>query len=242
MSHWIITILMSNFLQRVRIILSSLYPDKSIEYSKKEWNKLSDENHRYYIVSKEGKSINEEQFKDSGKESYQEHIISDPLLKEHLGDFSDKRAVDIGCGVGRISELLAQDFEYVTGIDISEKMVDKAKERLKHVPNLDFVANDGMHYPLADNSIDFVFSYIVFQHMPSVEVIEENFKEVKRILKPEGIAKIQIRGGKPIRKDTWNYGPSFNMESAQELMKKVDLRVVKAGDDSVKRFWLWLKK
>ena len=233
---------MRKFFQKFRIWLTSFLPNKSITYSKAEWNKLSDENHRYYIVSKEGRDISEGKFKELGEKNYKEIVLSDPLIKKNLSPFSDKRVLDIGCGVGRLSEFLADDFKRVDGIDISEKMIEKASQRLGHLNNVHFHVGDGMHYPLENNSIDFVFSYIVFQHMPSVAVIKENFKEVKRVLKPSGIAKVQIRGGKPIRKNTWNYGPSFNQVEAQQLMDDVGLNVVKFGDDSIKRFFLWLSK
>ena len=38
------------------------------------------------------------------------------------------------------------------------------------------------------------FSFIVFQHMPNKKVVGKNFEEIKRVLKNNGIAKIQVRG------------------------------------------------
>ena len=233
---------MKNFINSFIVKVSSVLPDKAIVSSKEEWNKLAGDNHKYYIVSKKGKKIDEEQFRETGKENYQELITSDALLAEHLGTFSDKRVLDIGCGAGRLTEFLAQDFKQANGVDISEKMVEEATKRLAHVPNVAFTATDGEHYPFEENTFDLVFSYIVFQHMPSRSVILENFKEVKRVLKSTGIAKIQIRGGRAVRKGTWFYGPSFTEEEARVLAAEAGLQIVKMGDDSVKRFFLWLKK
>jgi SAM-dependent methyltransferase len=222
--------------------LSDLLPDTSIEKSKKQWNKLADENGKYYIVSKEGKQITDEKFSELGRENYTDLVLNDDALKAALGNFVDKTAIDIGCGIGRITEHLAADFKTVYGFDISEKMIQAAKTRLVHLSNVTFIATDGMHYPLEDGSVDFVFSYIVFQHMPSVAVVKENFKEVRRVLKNTGIAKIQVRGGHKVVKRSWYYGPTFKSGDMKKMMDEVGLEIVKEGDDSVKRYFLWLKK
>lgn len=233
---------MKNLVHKVIIKLSALLPNKSIDASKDEWNKLAEENGRYYIVSKEGRGIDDPKFRQTGEENYQEHILADDVIKNTLGSFSDKAALEIGCGIGRLTEFLGQDFARVEGVDIAEKMIETAKSRLAHMPNVNFTATDGEHYPFADNTFDLVFSYIVFQHMPSREVILENFKDIKRVLKSTGVAKIQIRGGHKVRKGSWFYGPTFTKAEAEALMAEAGLTVVKMGDDSIKRFFLWVKK
>ncbi|MCA9363266.1 class I SAM-dependent methyltransferase [Candidatus Kaiserbacteria bacterium] len=233
---------MKSLLSKIIVKLSSVLPDKSVEASKAEWDKLSDENHRYYIVSKKGREIDDEQFRETGEDNYRELVVGDDLLKENLGNFSDKKVLDIGCGSGRLTEFFAKDFKEAHGVGISEKMVEKARKRLAHVPNASFVSNDGEHYPFDDNTFDLVFSYIVFQHMPSRKVVLENLKEVKRVLQPSGIAKIQIRGGTEVLKGSWFYGPTFKEEDAKKLADEAGLKIVKMGDDSVKRFFLWMKK
>jgi ubiquinone/menaquinone biosynthesis C-methylase UbiE len=50
----------------------------------------------------------------------------------------------------------------------------------KEFPNVTFQATDGANLPLEANSFDFVFSYEVFQHLPSHEVIRQNLTEVAR--------------------------------------------------------------
>jgi SAM-dependent methyltransferase len=222
--------------------ISSILPSQSIQESKKKWNGLAEENGKYYIVSKEGKSITDEKFKELGQQNYTELVAQDDLVKETLGSFSDKRALEIGCGIGRVTEFFANDFKKVVGLDISDKMVQDAKERLAHIANLEFIATDGEHYPIEDQSVDLVFSYIVFQHMPSVKVVKENFKEIRRVLKDSGIAKIQVRGGNKVLKGSWYYGPSFRSNDIHKMMEEVGLEIVKEGDDSIKRYFVWLKR
>ena len=233
---------MKRILHKIISSISALLPDESIKSSKQKWNSLALDNHKYYIVSKKGQNITDEQFYETGEENYRNLILEDPILKDKLGSFSDKRVLDIGCGAGRLTEFFAKDFKRADGVDISEKMVEEAKKRLSHISNVHFVAGDGMHYPFKDDEFDLVFSYIVFQHMPSVEVVKENFREIKRVLKKDGIAKIQIRGGEKVKKGTWFYGPNFTASEAKELLEDIGLSVVKMGDDSIKRFFLWLQK
>lgn len=233
---------MKHFLNILLTKLSSLLPDKTIQRSKAEWNRLADENHKYYIVSKRGRQIDDEEFRATGEENYHEIVLNDDVLMSRLAPLSDKHVLDIGCGAGRLTEFFARDFARAEGVDISENMVEKARTRLGHISNVHFTATNGTHYPFPDDSFDLVFSYIVFQHMPSESVIRENLREVKRVLKKNGIAKIQFRGGHTVRKGTWFYGPTFTKERTQKLLDDVGLKAIDMGDDSVKRFWLWLTK
>ena len=59
-------------------------------------------------------------------------------------------------------------------------------------PSLSFHATDGVHLPLEDESVDFVFSYEVFQHLPSRDVMHANLVEVARVLRPDGLALIHV--------------------------------------------------
>jgi SAM-dependent methyltransferase len=222
--------------------VSTILPSQSIQDSKKKWNGLAEENGKYYIVSKEGRSITDEKFRELGQQNYTELVAQDQLVKETLGTYADKRALEIGCGIGRVTEFFAADFEHVTGLDISDKMIADATKRLEHINNISFIATDGMHYPIEDQSIDLVFSYIVFQHMPSVEVVKENFKEIRRVLKDSGLAKIQVRGGRKVRKGSWYYGPSFKSKDMQAMMAEVGLEIIKDGDDTMKRYFVWVKR
>ncbi len=223
-------------------ILNKFIPTKSIQESKKEWIDLAKENDKYYIVSKKGTKITDDEFRQTGEENYNEIVINDTILQERLKPLSDKKVLDIGCGIGRLSEFFAKDFKEVEGIDISDEMIKKAKERLSNLNNVNFTATDGVHYPFSDNYFDLVFSYIVFQHMPSEEIIEENFKEALRVLKPNGIIKIQIRGGYEPNKKEWFYSPVYTEKKAKALIQRIGLKTIKTGDDSIKRFWLWLEK
>jgi ubiquinone/menaquinone biosynthesis C-methylase UbiE len=114
-----------------------------------------------------------------------------PLLGRPVADAA---ALDVGCGVGRVTRALAARFGSVTGVDVSDEMVARATELhpTEAYPNLRFAASDGLTLPLADESVDFAFSYEVVQHMPSHEVIERNLRELARVLRPDGLALVHV--------------------------------------------------
>jgi ubiquinone/menaquinone biosynthesis C-methylase UbiE len=209
-----------------------------VNKQKEKWNELALEDAKYYVCAKRGDS--DEKFRQYGEDHYEEHIINDGLIKSYVPIFSNAIVMEIGCGIGRMTEFFALDFKGVFAIDVSDKMIDLAKERLSNMDNVSFVETDGESFPLSSNSVDFVFSFLVFQHIPSIESIEKNFKEVHRVLKEDGLFKVQIRGVEvPMGK--WYSGVSFDAGSAKELCDKTGFKIIKYADINKRSFWLWLK-
>jgi SAM-dependent methyltransferase len=122
-------------------------------------------------------------------------MLIDPVLGRLPRPAGTCDALDLGCGVGRFSRALAARFKTVLGVDVSEEMVRQAGEQHAHdaFPNLRFEAGDGVSLPAADGSSDFVFSYEVFQHMPSEDVIQANLREVARVLRRDGVALLHVK-------------------------------------------------
>ncbi len=98
------------------------------------------------------------------------------------------KTLQIGCGVGRIEKCLVKKVGECVGVDISESMIKQARQ---NVPNGKFVISDGKKLPFVDNYFDFIYSVLVFQHMPR-SMFEANLKEVSRVLKPGGKFFFQI--------------------------------------------------
>ncbi|HZM17943.1 MAG TPA: class I SAM-dependent methyltransferase [Gaiellaceae bacterium] len=122
-------------------------------------------------------------------------MLIDPVLGRLPRPAGACDALDLGCGVGRFSRALAARFKTVLGVDVSEEMVRQAGEQHPHeaFPNLRFDAGDGVSVPAADGSSDFIFSYEVFQHMPSEDVIQANLREVARVLRRDGAALLHVK-------------------------------------------------
>jgi SAM-dependent methyltransferase len=86
---------------------------------------------------------------------------------EHFGGLQRERALDFGCGVGRLTFPLAREFASVVGLDISRSMLSEAETNARQldVSNVQFALADDQ-LSNAPGGFDFVNSYIVLQHIP----------------------------------------------------------------------------
>ena len=206
---------------------------------KQLWEKLAKENSKYYIYTDKGRDITNYEFGDSGSEDYVKYILEDDLIKK---DPQEACMLDLGCGIGRMTRFMALDFKKVIGIDISGEMIRQGKEALqkKRYSNVEFIETDGESIPLKDSSVDVVFSYIVFHHMKTKEIVEKNFKEVYRVLKPGGLFKVLLRSDKQKNLNSWWAGVHHDKESVDKLC--ADFKILKREKYDKFGFWLWLEK
>ncbi len=122
-----------------------------------------------------------------------ERLLNDEIAFEHLHRYhaasflaKNKIVVDIACGEGYGSAILAATAEKVTGIDISEEVIAHAAKTYGSVQNLQFTVGAADAIPIADRSIDLVVAFETIEHLD--ETTQEGFlKEIKRILKTNGI-------------------------------------------------------
>jgi len=222
-----------------KFISNSSLPDL-----KKKWNNFAQENQYYYSnpETKSGKKVDEFEIKETGAVDYEKYVSSDPVVKEHLRNTQNKVALEIGVGVGRMTENLASNFNQVYGIDISPLMLETAHKRLSDVTNIVLSETDGNVIPYPNGQFDFVFSYLVFKHFPNTQLVKEYFREIGRTLRPDGLAKIQVRTGPSLHFWQWFYGVSLTWEAIKTLAEGTGLVVIKTEEENKKSLWVWLKK
>ena len=105
-----------------------------------------------------------------------------------------KRALDFGCGVGRLTQALASHFDEVVGIDIAPSMIELARLH-DRTGRCRFVLNETDRLPwLTSGSFDFVYSNIVLQHVEP-RFTRRYLAEFLRLLRPEGILVFQLPAG-----------------------------------------------
>lgn len=117
-----------------------------------------------------------------------------------------RRALEIGCGLGRLMRPLSAHVGEIHGIDVSDEMVQGARERLANIPNAHVHRSGGADLAgFADESFDFVYSHAVFQHIPSREAIFGYLREACRVLAPGGVFWFQANGSPGVTEspDTW---------------------------------------
>ena len=99
------------------------------------------------------------------------------------GLVQDKVILDIACGEGYGSALLAKSAQSVVGVDIAQEAIDHARE-LYRASNLKFVQGSATQLEFADASFDVVVSFETIEHLAEQE---QMLKELSRVLRPDGI-------------------------------------------------------
>ncbi|NLI77607.1 MAG: class I SAM-dependent methyltransferase [Candidatus Riflebacteria bacterium] len=100
-----------------------------------------------------------------------------------LGPAAGLAVADLGCGTGRWSVRLARDGARVTGVDFSEGMLAKARQKAEGL-DLRLVAHDlATPLPLPGQAFDLVLSCLAMEHLPALAV---PFAEMARLARPGG--------------------------------------------------------
>jgi SAM-dependent methyltransferase len=116
------------------------------------------------------------------------------LLKVHLDQIGLDRmdiCVDLGCGSGRLTNALAQDFAVVHACDVSPHR-SALTNRVPNSQNIEFHVLQKPNIPLPDGTCDLCISIHVLQHVSNLRAVENYFREMSRVLRPGGIALIHV--------------------------------------------------
>jgi SAM-dependent methyltransferase len=106
------------------------------------------------------------------------------------------RALDFGCGVGRLSNALAAHVDEVVAVDIADTMLTEARRLDRSGGKIRFVLNTTPDLGfLADGSVDLVYSSLVLQHLPP-GYARRYLAEFARVLAPGGTAVVQTVTGR----------------------------------------------
>lgn len=215
---------------------------KILEKMRADWDARARENARYYVAT--GKTDwTDDEFFASGERTVAEEIQTDMINICQEKDPKEMRVLEIGCGAGRVTRALSNLFGEVHGVDVSGEMVARARQALEGRKNAFVYQNNGTDLSIIPDGLafDFAFSTIVFQHIPSREVIENYVREVHRLLRPGALFKFQVQGGISMKtdpKDTW-HGVSFTDQQAVEMAYRCGFEPRYRHGAGEQYFWLW---
>jgi SAM-dependent methyltransferase len=105
---------------------------------------------------------------------------------------SCRRALDVGCGDGRLASELAEVCAEVVGIDNDAPTIARARSKYQR-PNLEFVDGDAMTHPFATESFDFISTIATLHHLP----LEPALRRMSQLLRPGGV--LAVIGLHPLR-------------------------------------------
>jgi SAM-dependent methyltransferase len=167
------------------------------------WDERAREDAMFFVDDREpyGKA-DEARFWEQGERDL-DHVLGQLGAQIQTGD----TVVDVGCGVGRLTRVIAGRASRVYAIDVSAEMLAQAKEHNAHLDNVEWVHGDGTTLqPIPDGSADAVVSHVVFQHIPNPQVTYGYVTEMGRVLRPGGWAAFQVSDNPSIHTATQSLG------------------------------------
>ncbi len=163
----------------------------NIEQLAKQWEQLGQEDALWAILSepeRRGGAWTVEEFFETGRQEIERTL----RRTEKFATPGRGRALDFGCGVGRLTQALAEHFDEADGVDISASMVEQARRfnrhgercRYHHNPVTDLSRFDDAHF-------DLVLSAITLQHVRP-DYAMRYLREFARVVKPGGVLYFQL--------------------------------------------------
>jgi ubiquinone/menaquinone biosynthesis C-methylase UbiE len=134
---------------------------------------------------------------------------------------------DLGCGTGRLSELLAPNVERVIAIDASSEMLDEARERLRGRRNVELRSGELEALPLAGESVDAAIIALVLHYAAEPDRV---IGEAARVLRPGGkllVLDMTPHGHDEYRSQMGHVWQGFAPEQVQRWMSDAGLEGVR---------------
>ena len=161
---------------------------------RQDWNERARKDAFYYVATwRQDWTV--ETFLESGEEEYRKLV--QPVLDELQFVPEGASMLEVGCGAGRMTASFARRFASVYALDISEEMQNLAKQHLAGFQNIHWVLGNGTNLSaIPSESVDFVFSYLVLQHLPAEDLAMAYVREMLRVLKQGGMLLFQFNCAK----------------------------------------------
>ncbi|GHH58680.1 class I SAM-dependent methyltransferase [Lentzea cavernae] len=153
----------------------------------------------------------------------------DAAIMRAFAELTDGPVADIGCGTGRITQHLHELGLDAFGIDLSDGMLDQARNRY---PHLRFTQGDMTDLDLADNSLEGAVVWYSTVHMPAQDV---PWQEFHRVLQPGGHLLHAFKLGDQQKPLTHAYGHDVDLTVHWHDMDETVTNAMAAGFNEVAR-------
>ncbi len=202
-----------------------------------DWNRRASEDANYYVA-----------FGRRGQDDEEFFATAADVLRLLTGEWkrlpAREAALEIGCGPGRLMRPLSRHFAEIHGVDVSAEMIRLARERLRDAPNAYPRVTSGADLAeFPGGKFDFVYSYAVFQHIPSRDVVFNYLREARRVLKTGGVLRCQINGLPPHARqyDTWS-GVRITPDEIASFAGEHDFQLLALEQIWTQYMWVTLRK
>jgi len=241
-----------------KAVLSTTEQIEQLQISelKKNWEFFAQDDPMWAILTvpeKKGNLWKKEEFFAHGRQAVQ-GVLSSFYQSQLPLNFG--RALDFGCGVGRLSQALALYYDEVHGVDISSTMIAKANWFNQYGGSCHYHANEKDSLEIfPDNYFDLIISHITLQHIKP-KFIRRYLKEFARVLRPSGVLTFQLPSKRidmsSVEWETFKSRQdehvvydkpvmemnSLEREEVEKLLQACGCRLVRAQvDESLKPYW-----
>lgn len=210
---------------------------QTLERMRADWNQRAGEDANYYVAFGR-RQQEEEEFYATASD-----VVRD--LEHDLKRFRGRdAALEIGCGPGRLMRPIGRHFREIHGVDVSDEMIRLARQRLRDLPHAHLHHGSGADLRMfPDDSFDFVYSYAVFQHIPSRGIVFDYIRDARRVLKPGGVMRCQINGLPPHARqyDTWS-GVRITPDEIRAFSREIDFRLLALEKIWTQYMWVSWRK
>jgi SAM-dependent methyltransferase len=216
-------------------------PQSVLDRMREDWNARAAKDAYYYVAFTRRNQEDAEFFQSA------DQVLA--WLHEEISRLSAPsetcRALEIGCGPGRLMRPLATRFAEIHGVDVSDRMIELARRNLTGIADAHPRTTSGSDLaPFQDEFFDFIYSYAVFQHIPSRNVVMQYLREAVRVLKTGGILTFQVNGlaREAEHATTWE-GVSIPAGALLDLARELECQVFALGAPDSRYMWTtWRKR
>ncbi|PJE65270.1 class I SAM-dependent methyltransferase, partial [Candidatus Saccharibacteria bacterium CG10_big_fil_rev_8_21_14_0_10_47_8] len=160
---------------------------------------------------------------DTGERMVPDYHKGSMMYAEHMVRYQaagslvkDKVVLDIACGSGYGSSILARQAARVMGVDLSEPAIEYAQQNYG-AANIGFRVGDATDIPIGDESVDVVVSFETIEHIPDYKKF---LKEVRRVLKAEGLFIVSTPNDKEFPEGADFHAHEFKQEELEALLRQ----------------------
>jgi ubiquinone/menaquinone biosynthesis C-methylase UbiE len=211
------------------------------ERMREDWNARAREDAGYYVAFG-SRDSDDAAFFATATEVI--NRLEGELRRVPLTERGNWRALEIGCGPGRLMRPMSRHFVEIHGVDVSDEMIARAREKLEGIPHAHPHVSDGSSLAaFAEETFDFVYSYAVFQHIPSRDVVLAYLREARRVMKTGGLAILQFSSlqHRSSGVDTWD-GVRFTSGEILEFASEQDFQVMTLEGVGTQYMWTTWRK
>lgn len=173
-------------------------------------------------------------------------VVEEEILPNAMGGRSLGEVVlEVGAGPGLTTDAIRRMVPNLTAVEVHEDLAAKLAERLADT-NVEVVCADASELPFEDDLFSCALMFTMLHHVPTAALQDRVFKELCRVLRPDGLLIGSDSIDTPARREL-HEGDIYNPVNPETIPRRlreagfVDIRLEGAHDEPSDRFYFWAR-